>query len=291
MAVRDPESAGWFLVVGIVPAVGVRYLLSRSHRQDDELLNFSIVGNVRQPARTAPAKEVVKYLAERTFIVATLLARASSENFIRTSGVPEGKLIAARQVLNGKLRENGLWEKLEPAEAALASAPDGAWSPEQSSGEAMITWSEQVRLLRWTLRIDSDLLPLAHFPEIDIGLAKSIVDGGKIPSPGRPPLASADLRGEREVAQSFLRRAYVELHSRNLLTAPAEVSGLVDEVRSQSLGASRDFLVGTKTIEEVSEAPLRQVAATAFARFRYCDYLIDQLAAEAPVSFSSREIG
>jgi hypothetical protein len=285
--ITSEPAGGWILVVGVLPAFVVRLLMKRSHQRDDDALNFSIVGNVREQIQVAPSKEVSDYLAERTFIIATLVLRGSSEVCLRNRATPVAAPVATRQTLNRALRENGLWGKLEPAEATLAGAPDGVWPAEQSNPGVVMTWCEQLRLLRWTLRIDAELMPLAHLPKFDISAAAAILAVGKIPAPGGVLLTSADLLVERDIAGQYAARAIAEMHNRRMLKAASEFDGPAAEFREHFLGPSNDLLVGTKTVEELEDSALRQIGIVAVGRSQYCAYLTSQLSANAPIPFSS----
>lgn len=151
----------WMGILGA--AVLVNFLLRRSHREQDDLLRHSLTGNAWSDQRMAGAVSptVRSYLAERAIIISSLVARAASEIWLHHNQVPEGAQPIARQVQNSFLRDRGLWSTLEPLERDLLSAPNGQWNGAQQN-EAT-TWCEQLRLLRWALGIDGELLPLAHF--------------------------------------------------------------------------------------------------------------------------------
>lgn len=72
-------------------------------------------------------------MEERALIIASLLARGSSEIYLQHYELAQGMEVITRQVQNSFLRDTGLWEKLEQPEADLASAADGLWSVEQQN--------------------------------------------------------------------------------------------------------------------------------------------------------------
>ena len=55
----------------------------------------------------------------------------------------------------------------------LLGAADGSWTVEQQNEIAKSC--EPLRLLRWTLGIDVELLPLAHFPKADFALSRESI--------------------------------------------------------------------------------------------------------------------
>jgi hypothetical protein len=259
-------------------------LMRRWHRKQDELLNYSLTG--RSPLRpqdvTDASPELRAYLEERALIVASLLARAASEIYLQHNQLSPGLEVVTRQTQNALLRENGLWNKLEQAEADLVSAADGRWSVEQQN--QVFVWCEQLRLLRWVIGLDSELVPLAHFPTLDFSLSRDILRRGKSQS-GKPILKSWDIRVQRDVAMEYTARVVAEFKGRGLIADSPELEGWADEFRAQSLGDSTDYLAGARTIGELDDDALRRLGSFAAARDRYCAYLVDLLNAVHPFPF------
>jgi len=154
-------------------------LMRRWHRKQDELLNTSLTGRAPlHPQDFADASaEVRSYLEERALIIASLLARGASEIYLQHHRIAEGTEVVTRQVHNSLLRGAGLWDKLERPEADLATAADGLWSTEQQND--VLTWCEQLRVLRWVFGIDSEPVPLAHFPKLDFSLSTEVLQRGR----------------------------------------------------------------------------------------------------------------
>ncbi len=82
-----------------------------------------------------------------------------------------------------------------------------------------VTWCEQLRLLRWALRVDDEIMPLAHFPPLYFTLAMMPDDVAKA---NRPMLPASDLRAERDTAHAYLARLAAEsiVRKSNGLYAP-----------------------------------------------------------------------
>jgi hypothetical protein len=262
-------------------------ILRRSHRRQDELLNFSLTGRGRPDTSGAGdvSPAVRRHLEERALIVGSLVARAGSEMCLRLNEVPPGLEAMARQNLNTLLRQNGLWDRLEPAEAELMSAADGRWSPEQRYEVAK--WCEQLRLLRWALGVDAELMPLAHFPKVDFSLAYDLLRRHKLPQPSGPTRGCWEIRVEREISSGYTARVVAEFRGRGLMPSTPELQGWADQVRGKFLGASSDYLAGSETVGELDDATLRQLIGISHARERYAAYLVDQLSAEVPFSFAA----
>ena len=184
------------------------------------------------------------------------MTRARSEIFLRESQLLPGVEATIRQTLNAALRQRGLWDKLAQREADMMSAADGCWNVDVSE---VPRWSEQVRLLRWVLGIDAELMPLAHFPPIDFSLAHDLLarqDAG-----ARPSLRAWDLRVQRDIASEYMARVIAELAGRHLIAENREIEGWADQVRQQMLGPSRDYLAGKKTVGELSDTDLKAIVA------------------------------
>jgi hypothetical protein len=266
-------------------AVLVNFLLRRSHREQDDLLRYSLTGNTWSNQRTAGAvsPDVRNYLAERALIVSSLIARAASEIWLHHNQIPEGSQPIGRQVQNSSLRDRGLWSTLEPLERDLLSAPDGQWTETQQN-EAT-TWCEQLRLLRWALGIDAELLPLSQFSAVDFSLANEFAaqqtSAGNVST-----VRSWDARVERDLASAYVVRAVAELDARALIQPDDAIRSWSVKLRDEYSGPSIDFVVGTRTIRELNDNLLRVFTMAAHARERYSAYLADQLADEDPRSFS-----
>lgn len=261
-------------------------LMRRWHRKQDELLNTSLTGRAplhpQDFADTSP--EVRGYLEERTLIIASLLARGASEIYLQHHQVAEGNEVITRQLQNSLLRGAGLWDKLERPEADLATAADGLWSVEQQNH--VLTWCEQLRVLRWAFGVDSELVPLAHFPALDFSLSQEVLRQGR-PVTSKPLLKPWDVRVQRDIATEYTARVVAELKARGLIAAGPELEGWADEFRAKSVGDSTDYLAGARTIGELDDDSLRRLGAFASARERYCAYLVELLNVTQPFSFST----
>jgi hypothetical protein len=107
-------------VVMFGSAILVRLLLNRSNRRDDEMLSYSLTDSHKPTSEgmTFVSHAVRQYLEERTLILASLLARASSEIYLQHNELRPGTEVLTRQTLNAFLRETGLWDKLESMSAS-----------------------------------------------------------------------------------------------------------------------------------------------------------------------------
>jgi len=260
-------------------------MLRRSHRQQDQALNYSITGRSVLALQDADDISAIvrTYLAERAAIIGSLVARAASENHLRLNEVPFEQA-SMRQRQNAQLRQSGLLDKLEPTEADLVGVADGRWTVEQLN--EVVKWCEQLRLLRWTLGIDAEMIPLAHFPRVDFSLSLGLLGSKCTFSGSGQTLKSWDLRVERDIAFGYVARVVAELKARKLITIGPELDSWADQLREKSLGPSNDYLVGSKTVGELDDDNLRLLWIIAVSRGQYAAYLAEQLSADNPCSFA-----
>jgi len=150
----------------------------------------------------------------------------------------------------------------------------------------VIEWCEQLRLLRWVLRIDAEIVPLAHFPKLDFSLAaqlfrnKDAVQHGQIVEPW-------EVRTERDAALEYGARIVAEMRARGQIQDDPDIACWADEFRAKSLGSSTDYLAGARTIANLREDELRLLGSLAVARERYASYLAEQLKSGHAFPFST----
>ncbi len=231
------------------------------------------------------SQAVRDYLGERALILASLVARAASEIYLQYAELGLEVEVVMRQTQNAILRKVGLWDKIGPAERTLVFLADGQWATEQQN--EVVTWCEQLRLLRWILRIDAELTPLAHFPRTNFLLGRDLLAQNVLVRQSKRMLNSWDVRVERDIALAYTARVIAELNARGMIATDPQLEGWADQLREASLGASKDYVAGRKTIGDLNDEELRMLGITATARQRYAAYLVEQLSSENPTSFSS----
>ena len=285
------EAGGFQALAGygvvLVTALVAVAVMRRSHKRQDALLSCSLTERtlVRFAVGDEVAQAVRDYLEERALIVGALLARAAREIQIRFLESPVTAEMVTRQALIALLRRNELWEKLEPSEAELMRMAEGEWNV--NLRENVVRWCEQLRLLRWVLGIDPDLMPLAHLPQLDFTLGVGLPEGGQPPTAVGSIRMSWEVRVERDTALEYAARAIAELNGRGLILDHRDLDGWADQLRERSLGASTDYLAGPETVGELAEADLVHLSSVAVARQRFSAYLVDQLIAAAPLPFTA----
>ncbi len=191
--------------------------------------------------------------------------------------------VITRQVQNCFLRNHGLWTKLEQPEFELASIADGQWSTTQRG--RVVEWCEQLRLLRWVLGFDAEIVPLAHFPKLDFSMTVELLRD-QVTERGKQGAESWEVRMEREVALQYAARIVSEMNARGQIQNDPGIGDWADEFRTKSLGPSTDYLAGARTIADLRDDELRLLGLLAVARERYAAYLVEQLNASNPFAFS-----
>lgn len=290
-----------FVAVTSDPWAGVFYLflfgtgsvtavwMQRWHRKENVLLNYSLIGqnDWGRVGSSDLAPPVRTYLEDRALIIASLLARGLSEFHLHQDHDRDASEVFTRQVLNGFLREQGLWDKLEPGEAELVFAADGRWTSEQESG--IVLWSEQLRLLRWVLGLDAGIVPLSHYPAVDFRLPIDLLRSPATMRSKKSNVGPWDIRMQRDIAVDYLARILAELKARGVVPPDPDLDGWADDLRAKSLGDSVDLLAGVHTIADLNEDALSLLGYLASARERYAAYLVEQFDSSESLSFSSWE--
>jgi hypothetical protein len=288
LAYREGGGFEAFVVYGAIlgAAMIALQLMRRAYRRQDDALRYSLTGNVLVVPQdeNRPQLAVRNYLEGRARILSALILRAASEACIDYNALPADCELVTRQTVNGSLRKSGLWERLEPGEAELMRVPAGQWAVVRESD--VVVWCEQLRLLRWVLGIDREVIPLAHYPRIDFSLAAGMLEPAETSPAVSWIMDSWEVRVQRDIALEYLIRAVAEMNSRGVIAKDPELEQWTDEFREKSLGASTDYICAHETIADLDAARLQLLAMTSSARERYASYLVERLGNDAALSFA-----
>ena len=256
--------------------------IRRSHKAQDEILSHSYSSWEASKAATVN-KAVGEYLVSRARIIASLLSRGWSEAYLHTHPVEEGMEAITRRKQNQFLREQRLWNSLQPEELALVIAPDGSWLPEQIY--LVEEWCEQLRLLRWILKIDTFLLPLSHHPKSDLSSAVALSKiGTSIFS--KDTLQPSDIRPVRDLAFGYVLSIALEAKRRGIGFTDNQLEAQEHEMRVEFLQRSGEFVVDGRYISELVDTELQTLFQIADVRWDYCQYLVDQIGADTTLPYS-----
>ena len=225
---------------------------------------------------------VQTYMIQRAGIIAGLVLRAASEMSLNS---PDGQLLTEagiRGAINKMLRKSKLWDQLEAGEADLFCATDGAWTSEQKYN--MHAWCEQLRLLRWRMGVDVDILPLGHLPRPEVSLTEGLLDPERLLFRRKDMREIWEIRRERDVASDYTGRIISELMQRGLLDSDS-LNGSLEPLLQARQDSSTDLIAGVKTVGELNDDTLRSLGSIAIARLSYAEYLMDQLEAQTLISY------
>ena len=217
-----------------------------------------------------------EYFRERADVVAALLIRWAAEN-----QPDRAAAIADRSTSVTLIRERGLWDRLESEERTLLSSDTGTWTQEQKG--RWIDWSEQLRLLRWLLRLNEDVAPLSDFPPPAVSLSVNV------PAPEPTALRQrAEVGRILQSAEIYSARTLAEFRSRGL-GLEGQLDPVMSDLRHEFVGDSTDLLAGARTIADLDDEELVFLMRTAVARYRYAAYLRDQVEANEVSAFHEWE--
>lgn len=256
--------------------------IRRANRRGQLVLQYSLVAPVASNTelRTEEHPGIRQYLLHRAAILCAITSRAAGELAMGTSQVASGDATAVRAAVNQVLRARGLWNHLESEDRQLLFAPSGSWSMAEKS--RFPQFCEQLRLLRWVLALDVELMPLAHKPVPDSRLAAGLLEPEPPCVRRQTAVERWELRRKRDIALNYAARIVSELHKRGMIEGGLPKPVLAPQA---DLGASTDLLVNAKTISELDNADLQSLAFTALARLRYTMYVMDILETKKIVSF------
>ncbi len=260
-------------------------VIRKVNRGNGQIFKYSLVSQSLPSTEDSslPPSGIRSYLLQRTGVIGGLVLRASSELSMDSSNVKQPKNVTVRGALNEKLRKSELWNELEPEEVDLFRRASGSWTSEQK--RSVTSWCEQLRLLRWTFEIDGRLEPLAHLPKPDVRLTMGVLDPDQLIVQCKNTRELWEVRREKDQASKYAIHIFSELRRRGLLdsglpeSSPQTTSWL-DHV------PQADCIAGVNTISELDDNTLRSLGSTAVARYRYAEYLMAQLEAQTPISYT-----
>jgi len=248
---------------------------------------LTLFHNPAASSTDATAPYVIEYFRTRAIILASLLVRGRNELDLHNHRAEGGMKTIVRREQIQFLRECGLWGALEPAELGLISAADGNWAPEQLNH--LPQWCEQLRVLRWVLKIDTYLLPLSRHPNLDFSVAGSIAKNGDAIR-CKVSLQPLDIRPVRDLAYAYTLSVALEMSRRGLIHPTERLEEKEREMRVGFFQKRGDFVVNGSYLWELENEELWSLFHVACIRHSYCQYIIDQLSANGvrPYQFSGR---
>jgi hypothetical protein len=258
--------------------------IRRVNRGSQQIFQHSFIQQPLLPEedRRSSSPAVRIYLIQRTAILAGLILRAGTELSLNNPNAQQLADAGVRGAINKMLRKRELWDQLETGESDLFCAADGAWTTAQKNN--LFSWCEQLRLLRWTIGLDANIVPLAHLPRPEVSVTEGLMDPGQTSIRVKAMREVWEIRRERDLASDYTLRTISELIKRGLIDSDSLDGSLGPLLRTWE-DPSEDVIAGVKTVGELDDNALRSLGSTAVARLRYAEYLMDQLEAQTRMSY------
>lgn len=234
--------------------------------------------------QTSPgvSSEVKSTVLTESILIAILLERLESEQFLKAKELPPNIEITTRRVHLEWLSKVCIRDCLEPWLNDVLLAPDGYWTPDQMDRVAMI-W-EYFEAMRWVMGFGA-LRPLAQRPKFGGMYALPLVDV-KDPSKLRflPPW---EVRPARDEADAFNLRCWYELVARGEMKE-ATVDDMREalEVRDTVVKNcyQNEYQVGSSYLPFVPSATIAVHMNSAARRGQALALLVEVLGGDAPTS-------
>ncbi len=278
------------------PALIVASLIRRSHKRADG--NFIKLSDAGGNSDTEELTAHRDQLAGVALVLAAMIDRAGSEALLKTKEMAEGVEIMTRQKLIAMLRSTGRWDTMSSADRELMMFPDGSWDWQQIHDA--FRQIEDLRVLRWVLRIDTYLLPIDQAYRLHLNVATDL-SGDPTGLQGVGCLQPWEMEEAREHANSYFGRCWAEELKRGLripsadkesqaedamTAAPSDLdeddTGLSHEVIVQyatELGSqqSGDFLLGFGIVGDANDNQLKDATMVAWRRTMSLDRIMGYL--------------
>jgi hypothetical protein len=203
-------------------------------------------------------------LANILLCKAIVVDRANSEHLHHIGKIdPRREGICRRRTLD-LARRPELWQTLTIEERDLLMSPEGTWK--WDAVWPRIIRIEDVRVLRWILKIDPILTPF-EFLKPDLTAAFEIT---KRPEQveGKGCMPPWDLRPAQQAAEQMLNRCIAEGIHRGFLTLEDKEARAQYIHLARTLGASQseDLLIGSTIVAETDRQHIEWVAQAALRR-------------------------
>ena len=221
-------------------------------------------------------------LAGLALLHAVLVDRAASEIFVQNKRLPQGVEVITRRRHLELLRSKGLYDRLGNRERDLLLLPDGHWP--EATIDAVTLLLEQVRLLRWSLRIDRFLPTVGADLRADFKLATELVNQPELVANGKATLALEDLRVALSAAEQFFHRTWSEGVRRAIYTV-SEAGEAEQTKRYADLmqhRESEDLLIAATLVGEAKDEEIRLATLLALRRAQVLRWVRSRMYGEIP---------
>ncbi len=262
-----------FGVIVVLIIVGVR-ALRRWRSENQETVRLFEKPAQEPPREWTIAPELRKRFAELALVHAVMIDRAGSELFLKTKTLPEQITVITRQVHRDLLQKFGLWEKLAAVDRDLLLRGDGHW--EVAEANTASNSLEELRVLRWALRLD-DFLPVVGMTmDSSFEIAKDTIAQAEALFESTGFVTRKWTETARKAANIYFQRCAAEGVHRGYFSPESEEN--MERSRKWALEMSRkedeDLLLGGKIVAEAEEQVIRRATLLSLWRFRLLDWIM-----------------
>jgi hypothetical protein len=241
----------------------------------------------QQPTRITPAPASVahreltaeesnslrQYCSEYALVLALMVDRAGSEQFLKQQEIPDGIEITTRRRHIDMLKSSGLWERISASDREAVLLPDGHW--EWALINQISVRLELVRLLRWILRIDAYLPLVGKQLRGDYGVAHElVVSPDKLTTTNL--IRREDLETGYQSARTIFLRCLAEAIHRGYHLPQNEEDAQWAKSVAEELGGKqdKDFLLGSVLVSEAREEDLRWASTLSHLRMEFLRHVL-----------------
>jgi hypothetical protein len=261
-----------FFVPFVLPVLWWR---ARRAKQNEDLLH--IAPQRKQEIREltpGEQKTLHSYFAKLAIFYAVMLNRVTSEMFLKEKFLPEGYEVVSRRRHIDLLRQYDLWEHIAPPDRESVMAADGHWEWPRINETAICI--ENLRLLRWLLRIDHFLPAIGLQLRGDYGIANDLIDFPEKLFRNTSLLKKEDLQQALEVGNDYFLRCWAEGVARGYFVVKDEESVTWAKSVADRLAGdeNEDLVLGSTIVSDASAEQLQWATTLSHRRVHFLKWMI-----------------
>ena len=260
------------LMAVVAAAIGLAILINKKNARDKEsILSLSSPSALE----INDLREHRIRLANILLCKAVMVARADNENLHRMGKIDPRRQGDCRRRTLDLARRPELWQTLSTEERDLLMSPEGTWK--WDAVWPRIIRIEDVRVLRWILKIDPILTPF-EFLKPDLSAALEITSRPEQVE-GKACMQPWDLRPAQQAAEQMLNRCVAEGIHRGFLTIEDKEARAQYIHLARTLGAnqSEDLLIGSTIVAETNRQHIEWITQAALRRTNLLSAVIKYL--------------
>jgi hypothetical protein len=264
----------------------VAWLIGRSNARSDETL-IRLSDPFEPPAE--PDHSLHRPgIAACLIRTAVLVDRATAETLHRIAKVPPEKAGFYRRRTLDISHLQGRWDGFTRAEQDLLISPEGSWDWDEVWPR--LVQIEDVRVLRWVLKVDPILAPF-EFLSHDLAPAHQLVTSPEMLE-GAGYMLPSDLRPAQQLAEQMVTRCIAEGILRGFLSEQDDEARFQFVRIAERMGSdqSGDLLVGSESVGKAREDHLRWVGQTAIRRMNVLRAVISYMNGDPTAELQIKEV-